>query len=167
MKNTVVFLIFIAGLFLSCSDKTQEITFKDFDRLITADSIESIQVNDEYKALIKKRSAITKDDNLVLLIPSAQYLRDMLNTRYPDNKISRVSFIKCNNGYLLFFNIFPIVLIICLLTLFLIAAIDILKNRFVSDIEKLIWILVVILVPLIGPILYLLIGRKQKLNFEK
>ena len=167
MKNAVVFLIVIAGLFLSCSDKEQVITLNDFDRLITADSIKSIQVNNDDKAFIEKRSTFSKDENLVLLIPSAQHFRDMLLTRYPDNKISNVTFVKCINGNSLFLNLFPILLMICLLVLFLIAAIDILKNRFVSDIEKLIWILVVILVPLIGPTLYLVIGRKQKLNLEK
>jgi len=164
MKNSIVILILIAGLFFSCSDKEQVITLNDFERLITADSIESIQVNNDDKALITKRSTTTNDENLVLLIPSAQYLREMLETRYPDNKISHVSFVKCNSGNSLFLNLFPIVLMICLLVLFLIAAIDILKNRFVSDVEKLIWILVVILVPLIGPTLYLVIGKKQKLN---
>jgi len=56
---------------------------------------------------------------------------------------------------------------ICILALFLISAIDILRFRFVSDIEKLIWIVVVIFVPIFGPILYLLIGKKQKVKFEK
>lgn len=167
MKNAVVFLIIIAGLFFSCSDKAKEITFNDFDRLITSDSIESLQVNNDDRALITKRTSIGANEKLVLIIPSAQYLRDRLDTRYPNNKISSVSFVRCHNSNLLFLNLFPIVLTICLLVLFLIAAIDILKNRFASDIEKLIWIMVVILVPLIGPTLYLVIGRKQKLNFEK
>jgi len=167
MKNVVVFLIVIAGLFLSCSDKEQVISFNDFDRLITTDSIESIQVNNDGKALITKRYAAVDNENLMLLIPSAHYLGDMLHSRYPDNKVSHVSFVKCNSDNSLFMNLFPIVLMICLLVLFLISAIDILKNRFESDIDKLIWIMVVILVPMIGPILYLVIGRNQKLKLDK
>jgi len=167
MKNAVLFLIVIAGLFLGCSDKEQVITLNDFDRLITADSIRSLYVYNDDKAVITKRSSLADDEKLVLLISSAQDFRDKLDTRYPNNKISSVSFIRNGHIDMLFYNLIPILLMICMLVYFLIAAIDILKNRFVSDIEKLIWILVVIFVPLIGPTLYLVIGRKQKLNFEK
>lgn len=167
MKNAIVYLIFIAGLFFSCSEKRQEITFSEFDRLITADSIRSLHVYNDNMAVITKRSSLADDEKLVLMIPSAESFRDQLNNRYSKNKISSLSFIKNGGSNLLFFNLLPILLIICMLVLFLIAAIDILKNRFVTDIEKLIWILVVIFVPLLGPILYLLIGRKQKLGIEK
>ncbi len=46
--------------------------------------------------------------------------------------------------------------------------IDILRNEFTGS-NKLIWLLAVILVPLIGMILYLFIGREQKIkgNDEK
>lgn len=164
MKNAVLFLIILAGLFFSCSDKTQEITFNEFDRLITADSIESIQVNNDDRALITKRSSCTKGEKLELLIPSAEHMQDLLQNRYSKNKISHVSFVKCDSTNWIFLSWFPIMLSISLLVLFLIAAIDILKNRFASDIEKLIWILVVIFVPIIGPLLYLMIGRKQKIG---
>ncbi len=41
--------------------------------------------------------------------------------------------------------------------------IDILRNEFTGS-NKLIWLLAVILVPLIGMILYLFIGREQKIR---
>ena len=50
-----------------------------------------------------------------------------------------------------------------LLAPWLIAFIDILKNEF-TDNNKLIWILVILLVPFVGPITYFIIGRKQKIN---
>lgn len=164
MKNTALVLIVLVGFLFSCSDKTQEITFNEFDRLITADSIESIQINNDDRALITKRSSSTKGEKLELLIPSAEHMQDLLQNRYSKNKIAHVSFVKCTSPNRFFFNWFPIMFSICLLVLFLLAAIDILRNRFASDIEKLIWILVVIFVPILGPILYLLIGRKQKIN---
>lgn len=46
--------------------------------------------------------------------------------------------------------------------LFLIAIINILKSKFESDINKLIWLLAVLLMPLIGSVLYFFIGRKQR-----
>lgn len=42
---------------------------------------------------------------------------------------------------------------------------DVVNNKFINN-EKLIWILVVILVPFIGSILYLLIGKKKKLKLD-
>lgn len=43
--------------------------------------------------------------------------------------------------------------------------IDILKNKFESN-DKIIWILVVILLPILGSILYLFIGKNKKLNLN-
>lgn len=167
MKNTVVYLILIAGLLFSCTEKRQEISQNEFDRLITADSIESLHVYNDEMAVITKRSSFADEEKLVLLIPSAESFRNQLNTRYSKNKITNLSFIRNGGSNLLLLNLIPIVLLICILIFFLIASIDILRNRFVSDIEKLIWILVVILVPIVGPSLYLLIGKKQKLDFIK
>ena len=46
--------------------------------------------------------------------------------------------------------------------LWIIALVDILKSNFQKD-NKLIWILVVVFLPIIGAILYFIIGRKQKI----
>ncbi len=45
----------------------------------------------------------------------------------------------------------------------IIALIDILKNNFLEN-NKIVWVLVVLFFPLIGAILYYIIGTKQKLN---
>lgn len=47
-----------------------------------------------------------------------------------------------------------------LLTLW--ALIDAIRSEFVKDINKLIWILVILCLPLVGGILYFLLARKQK-----
>ncbi len=47
------------------------------------------------------------------------------------------------------------------LPLFIIALVDILRNDFPGQ-EKIVWLLVVIFLPLLGPILYFIIGRKKK-----
>jgi len=46
----------------------------------------------------------------------------------------------------------------------LIALVDILRNEFKGQNEKLIWLLVILFVPVLGPILYFLIGRKNKIK---
>ncbi|QOR77233.1 MAG: PLDc_N domain-containing protein [Thermoflavifilum sp.] len=48
------------------------------------------------------------------------------------------------------------------LILWIWALVDIIKSRFNSDTTKIIWIVVVILLPLLGSILYLIIGRSQR-----
>ncbi|WP_394342582.1 PLDc N-terminal domain-containing protein [Pontibacter oryzae] len=39
---------------------------------------------------------------------------------------------------------------------------DILRNDFKTGTDKLVWVIVVVVLPIVGAVLYLLIGRKQK-----
>lgn len=39
---------------------------------------------------------------------------------------------------------------------------DILRSDFKTDIDKLVWVIVVAVLPIVGAVLYFLIGRKQK-----
>ena len=50
--------------------------------------------------------------------------------------------------------------------LMLIAFVDILNSEFTGS-NKIVWLLAVILVPLVGPIAYFFIGRKQKVKGER
>jgi hypothetical protein len=56
---------------------------------------------------------------------------------------------------LLLFMILPLVL-------FVIALIDLIKSEFKSPNDKLIWLIVVVFVPVIGPILYFAMGSGNK-----
>jgi hypothetical protein len=56
-----------------------------------------------------------------------------------------------------------IFLVLISLLLPLIALIDILRNEFTGS-NKLIWVLVVLLFPFLGPILYFIIGTNQKIK---
>ena len=46
----------------------------------------------------------------------------------------------------------------------IIALFSLLKSIFKDSTTKLIWVLVILLVPVAGPILYLLIGRRQRVK---
>lgn len=48
--------------------------------------------------------------------------------------------------------------------LYLAVLINILKSKFVSGTDKLIWLLVVFFIPILGILLYLFIGGKQKIK---
>ncbi len=56
-----------------------------------------------------------------------------------------------------------VLLFVLFVPIWLIAFVDILKNDFKGN-DKLIWLLVVIFVPFIGPLCYFFIGRKQKIG---
>lgn len=47
--------------------------------------------------------------------------------------------------------------------LWIIALVDILKSNFKESNNKILWVLVVILLPVIGSILYFIIGKNQKI----
>lgn len=52
------------------------------------------------------------------------------------------------------------------LLLWIFALVDILKNEFIGS-NKIVWLLVVILMPVVGAILYFLMGRQQKIKLPK
>ena len=56
-----------------------------------------------------------------------------------------------------------LIILVLPIVLWLIALIDILKSNFIGN-NKLIWIVVVILLPILGAILYLIIGKSQKVK---
>ena len=60
------------------------------------------------------------------------------------------------------FRIRSLLIIAFFILLWLSAFVDILKNNFKKN-NKLIWIIVVVLIPIFGAILYFMIGRKQKI----
>ncbi len=53
------------------------------------------------------------------------------------------------------------------LALFIWALVDILKSEFKDANNKIIWLVVVLVLPMIGAIIYLAVGRKQKAVLER
>jgi hypothetical protein len=56
-----------------------------------------------------------------------------------------------------------IIILMVIASLPVIALIDIIRNEFTGS-NKLIWVIVVLLLPLLGTILYFLLGSQQKIN---
>jgi ATP-dependent Zn protease len=171
MRKTIVNLILIAGLFFSCTNKQPEITSADFQRLFSADSIQSMSVMNDESVIITTKSADSNGASYKLKISSSDQFKSTLDSITKDYKKNHacepsysLSFTRIGSSYFKRLGIIELVLTIGILALFLISVIDIVKHRFVSDIEKLIWILIVIFLPILGPILYLLIGRKHKVK---
>jgi hypothetical protein len=59
-----------------------------------------------------------------------------------------------------------LILVLLVVPLWIIALVDILKNDFKGN-DKLIWLLVVILLPFIGSLCYFFIGRKRRIAVSK
>jgi len=57
---------------------------------------------------------------------------------------------------------FGLIGLLCL-ALWIFALVDIVRSRFRQDTTRIVWILIVIFLPVIGTILYYLIGREQRL----
>jgi len=64
-------------------------------------------------------------------------------------------------GFAIFMTIFWFIFGILGLILFIVALIDVLKREFPNPNDKIMWILLIILLYLIGPILYMIIGKKK------
>ena len=59
-----------------------------------------------------------------------------------------------------------IILFVLFLPVWLIALVDVLRSEFTGS-NKIVWLIVVILLPFVGPIAYFFIGRKQKVKKVK
>jgi hypothetical protein len=60
------------------------------------------------------------------------------------------------------FRIRSILIVVFFVLLWVSAFVDILKNNFKKN-NKLTWIIVVVFIPILGAILYFMIGKKQKI----
>jgi cytochrome bd-type quinol oxidase subunit 2 len=65
-------------------------------------------------------------------------------------------------------SITELLLVFCLIivSMWVIALVDILRNDFKGN-DKLVWLIVVIFLPVIGAICYFIIGKKQKISGNK
>ncbi len=168
MKQFLIFMTILFA-FISCNQNDKKISQAEFEHLVARDSIESIHLNsNEKQAKIQIKSFNKKNISYVLPIASVEsfeaslnHLKNTLHAQniYPNYSMSIVS----GSAIPFYLTLISPLFFICTFLLFLIAVIDLLKSRFETPTDKLIWLLVVFLVPIIGPILYSTIGIKQKI----
>lgn len=60
-------------------------------------------------------------------------------------------------------EILMLLILLGLLLVWLYAVVEIVTGTFQNNIDKLVWLLLVLMVPLVGVILYFLIGRRRRL----
>lgn len=171
MKRFLIYFTIAFGI-MSCGLNNKKITQAEFERLFTHDSIEYINLNtNDKEAEIRIKPFRENKKIYILPIKSAEAfetsfdkLRNTLDTQniHPGYSMLISSGSEWPDYLILISPLF----FLCTFILFLIAVIDVLKNKFETATDKLTWFLVVILIPVIGPILYFSIGRKQKLPKE-
>lgn len=161
-RYTFIILVLICALF-ACIRQSKEISYSDFEVLMQQDSVSDIKVSNSHEAEIKIRDG--SDKTYILKIESSEIFQDSLvkiRKRLSNQNIfpryNSIIYGSTNS----IFNI-AILLLVIVVFLFIIVLIDLLKHNFKKDIDKLIWFLV-IFIPIIGPVLYLIIGRKQLLK---
>lgn len=175
MKTFFIYLVVIFS-FISCGlNNGKKITQVEFKQLLMTDSISSIQINDGNPAKIYTKSFHKNDKPYFLKIESPESFKDSLETFIKvlaiKNIHPRYNLSYSTGGPGFFLQVLPLtillvqlIIIASIIILFLISIKDILKSKFESDNDKLIWVLLVILVPIIGPLLYIFIGKRQRMS---
>lgn len=64
----------------------------------------------------------------------------------------------------IFVSIIPLVIVFGIMGFFIYVLIDILKSEFTNSINKIIWLILVLVTGPLGIILYFFIGKKQKIQ---
>lgn len=165
--NKIFYIILILFGVFSCAQYSKKISQSDFESLLQKDSISDIRVSNSHEAEIKVRACEGSEKKYVLKIESPEVFRDSLSkikkrlsNQNINPKYESVIYDSTSTSYLI---TVIIILLLTVVLLFLWSAIDVLKNQFANSVDKLIW-LIVVLIPLFGAILYLTIGRKQRLK---
>ena len=166
MKNIIYLLLILTGIF-SCTQNSKQISYSDFELLLQKDSISNIMVTNKHEAILKVRVIKGDEKTYILKIESPEIFKDSLSkirkrlsNQNINPKYESVIYNSTSSSYLI---AVIIILLVTLISVFLWSAIDVLKNQFANSVDKFIW-LIVVLIPLFGPILYLTIGKKQKLK---
>lgn len=64
----------------------------------------------------------------------------------------------------IFVSIIPLVVVFGIMGFFIYVLVDILKSEFTNSVNKIIWLIAVIFLPILGIVLYFFIGKKQKIK---
>lgn len=64
----------------------------------------------------------------------------------------------------IFVSIIPLVVVLGIMVFFIYVLVDILKSEFTNSINKIIWLILVLVTGPLGIVLYFFIGRKQKIQ---
>lgn len=102
-------------------------------------------------------TALAQTDAADITAQETQQALDELNTAAAEAAVASTGVAAVGIGMMFFWLIFGVLGLI----LFIWALLDVLKRDFPNPNDKIIWILVIVLLGVIGPIIYLVAGRKK------
>ncbi|MEO1051952.1 MAG: PLD nuclease N-terminal domain-containing protein [Bacteroidota bacterium] len=164
-----LFLLLIL-FFIGCEGQQHAITLPELEAQYFAGNIKQavIKTNDNY-AEIYFKVPIEVNGNMVDIaiynFDAVEYFEEHwyeLSRQAPE--VIDLKFDVRSNFRAFFIQWSFLLLIPITFILYLAALISILRNKFESATDKLIWVIVVIFLPFLGSILYFSIGRKQTLK---
>ncbi|HKJ40537.1 MAG TPA: PLD nuclease N-terminal domain-containing protein [Sunxiuqinia sp.] len=181
----IIPLFFFSLFFLQGCDvdhPSTEITFQHFENeLLENHAVEKVVVvNHDIAEVYLKKDQLNQPQNKDMPEDGPQYYfkigtiasfeRQMDEARQSIPRNENLEIVYENrkhflSGLVMYSLPLAIILIAAVLfILWIIVLIDVLRSEFKHSIDKLVWVNVVGFIPLLGMILYLAIGRKQKIN---
>jgi len=176
MRGTFFYILISIFIFQACNnfEKPIEITQLRFEReMIKSDDVNNVVIvsNLNIVEVYIKSDRLNKPiynmlpkkgPHFYFAFDSQENLQRILRFQNDFNDKSKISIdyeLRIDIGSL-FLKIFIAIYVI----LWIFLLIDILKSNFENSIDKLIWFVVISFIPVLGCILYLFIGRKQKIK---
>lgn len=168
--NSTFFIVYSMIIFQTCKffEKPAEISQQrfeeemvkrdDVDRIVIITNLKIVEVYIKGERLNKPNynSLPKAGPHFYFTFESSENLEIMLGENDFNNRAYEIRKDITPQLLMIFISIFVV--------LWLVLLIDILKSNFVNSIDKLLWFIVISFIPVLGFILYLSIGRKQKVK---
>ena len=176
----IILIIFSLMIFYGCEieQNPKKITQQRFENdMLKNHDVEKLKIvnQEEVEVYIKKdrleqpqyRNISKQEPQFYFTIYSPDYFEMQLKEIQKDfqkDEYVDISYTTRNSYFAeLFLYLLPLILIVLIIS-WIIILVDILRSNFKNSIDKLIWLIVITLIPILGLLLYIIIGRKQKIK---
>ncbi len=176
MKQILLYLV-IAIALISCGAKEKEISETEFSQLYTHDSILSVNINDDFVRFQMKTSDPKGEFRRVKVASADEFYASLTalddSMRVNNIPIGCRGVCRVSSGIsgigrgFHFIGLIEILIFLAFFVFTIVATINLLRSKFSSSTDKLIWLLVIVFFPFIGAVLYWSIGRKQRIVDQK
>ena len=165
MKTKILILVSIifAGFISSCNKTIETIQKQELINLIETDQVKQIDVVDRKEALIVFKEEVNKPKRKMQIGSFNVFASTIINIANKNNVIiTYTSHMSGSNS--LFFYAYPILLLGGIILYFIGGMICLyltMKNEFKNPHDKIAWVITIIFAPVMGVLLFLILGRKQ------
>ena len=153
-------IIILLTIFISCHNSEKVITESELIELIVNNNVQNINVINREYALITVNEEFDKPKFKVNIQSLPEFENKLINLRKDYSFNTKYTSI----GQFSLFHFLPILSVLGFLFYIIAGTICLaitLKNEFKNSIDKIAWVVAIIIAPVIGIILFIMIGRKQ------